>query len=87
MGLKPIAPVCHWYHFRDWRKSGVAYESRFSTYIEANRTLASYMPGKKVLFWSETHPGKLWSQRLLGRHPHFPLYRVWRGNRLRAWKN
>jgi dynein assembly factor 3 len=50
MGVKTAAPVVHWYHFRDWRKGGVAFESRFSTYIESNRTLASYMPGKKVNF-------------------------------------
>jgi dynein assembly factor 3 len=48
MGIKQEAPVCHWFHFRDWRKGGVAFEQRFSTYIESNRTLASYMPGKKV---------------------------------------
>lgn len=50
MGVKPIAPVCHWYHYRDWRNGGVAFEQRFSTYIESNRTLASYMPGKKVIY-------------------------------------
>jgi dynein assembly factor 3 len=50
MGVKPVSPVIHWYHFRDWRKSGIAFETRFSTYIESNRTLASYVPGKKVIF-------------------------------------
>ena len=49
MGMKPVAPVCHWFHFRDWRKGGIAFEQRFSTYIESNRTLASYMPGKKKI--------------------------------------
>ena len=49
MGVKAIVPIVHWYHFRDWRKGGVAFESRFSTYIESNRTLASYLPGKKVI--------------------------------------
>ena len=26
MGIKPIAPIIHWYHYRDWRKTGVAFE-------------------------------------------------------------
>jgi dynein assembly factor 3 len=49
MGVKSVVPVCHWFHYRDWRKGGVAFETRFATYIESNRTMGSYLPGKKKL--------------------------------------
>jgi dynein assembly factor 3, axonemal len=49
MGVKPVVPIVHWYHYRDWRKTGVAFEQGFSRYIESNRTLGSYLPGKKKL--------------------------------------
>ena len=51
MGVKSVVPVCHWYHFRDWRLGGVAFETRFSSYIESNRTLASYLPGRRVIIF------------------------------------
>jgi dynein assembly factor 3, axonemal len=47
MLLKEFAPIIHFYHYREWRQSGVAFESRFSTYPTPNRTLSSYLPGKK----------------------------------------
>jgi dynein assembly factor 3, axonemal len=47
MGLKPFCPIVHFIHYRDWRVSGVAFETRFSSYITPNRTMSSYLPGKK----------------------------------------
>jgi len=47
MGLKEDAPVIHWVHYRDWRQTGVAFEYRFSTHIVANKTMGSYVQGKK----------------------------------------
>jgi dynein assembly factor 3 len=42
-----FAPIIHYYHYREWRQTGVAYENRFSVYSNPNRTLSSYIPGKK----------------------------------------
>ena len=47
MRIKDIAPIIHWIHYRDWRMNGVAHEERFASYIIGNRTLSSYLPGKK----------------------------------------
>ena len=41
------APIIHYYHYREWRQTGVAFENRFSVYSNPNRTLSSYIPGKK----------------------------------------
>jgi dynein assembly factor 3 len=37
----------HWYHYKSWRETGVAFEARYSKYICPNKTLASYLPGRK----------------------------------------
>lgn len=47
-GYKEIAPQVNYRHYREWRRSGIAYEYRFATYTAPNRTLSSYIPGKKV---------------------------------------
>lgn len=49
MGLKPYCPIVHFIHYRDWRTTGVAFETRFSSYITPNRTMSSYLPGKKKM--------------------------------------
>jgi hypothetical protein len=60
MGVKPVVPIVHWYHYRDWRNTGVAFEQGFSRYIQSNRTLGSYIPGKKVfLFYFRNQPEKV----------------------------
>lgn len=46
MSLKDYAPIIHFFHYREWRDSGVAFESRYASYPTPNRTLASYLPGK-----------------------------------------
>lgn len=47
MLLTEYAPIIHFYHYKQWRLTGLAFEQRFSTYTQPNRTLASYVPGKK----------------------------------------
>lgn len=47
MLLAENAPIIHYYHYKEWRLSGLAYEQRFSKYCEPNRTLSSYAPGRK----------------------------------------
>lgn len=47
MLLTENAPLIHFYHYKEWRLSGLAFEQRFSTYCEPNKTLASYVPGRK----------------------------------------
>eukprot|EP01016_Furgasonia_blochmanni_P011326 TRINITY_DN1508_c0_g1_i2.p1 TRINITY_DN1508_c0_g1~~TRINITY_DN1508_c0_g1_i2.p1 ORF type:complete len:344 (+),score=61.17 TRINITY_DN1508_c0_g1_i2:139-1170(+) len=47
MQLKDEASIIHWTHYKEFRLSGVAFEMRFSTYIIPNRTLSSFVPGKK----------------------------------------
>lgn len=34
--------------YRDWRMTGVAYELRLTTNTIPNRTMSSFIPGKKV---------------------------------------
>ncbi|CAD8212744.1 unnamed protein product [Paramecium pentaurelia] len=46
MNLKDFAPIIHFIHYREWRQSGVAFESRYASYPTPNRTLAGYLPGK-----------------------------------------
>lgn len=33
--------------YKDWRLNGVAYETRLSSNMTPNRTLSSFVPGKK----------------------------------------
>ena len=47
MNLKEDARVISYLQYKEWRQSGVAFEQRFSTYIAPNRTLGSYIEGKK----------------------------------------
>lgn len=47
MLLTEFAPIIHFYHYKEWRLDGLAFEQRFSTYTEPNRTLASYVSGRK----------------------------------------
>jgi dynein assembly factor 3 len=47
MMLTECAPIVHFYHYKEWRLTGLAYEQRFSKYTEPNRTLSSYADGKK----------------------------------------
>lgn len=47
-GLDPSAgSIIHFYHFRRWRESGIAYELRDCKYNEVNRTLLSTAYGTR----------------------------------------
>ena len=47
-GLNPNAgSIIHFYHFRRWRESGIAYELRDCKYNEVNRTLLSTAYGTR----------------------------------------
>lgn len=46
MGILNVCPILHYIHYKEWRLTGVAFESRFSSYIVPNRTMSSYIPGK-----------------------------------------
>lgn len=47
-GLDPSAgSIIHFYHFRRWRESGIAYELRDCKYSEVNRTLLSTAYGSR----------------------------------------
>lgn len=41
-GVKPVASIIHYKQYRDWRRSGVAFEFGDQTYTNPNRTMASY---------------------------------------------
>jgi hypothetical protein len=45
-GIKGVAPIIHWQHFKEFGKSGVCFETRLGSYTQPNRTLASYMDAK-----------------------------------------
>ena len=34
--------------YKDWRMTGVAFETRLTTNMTPNRTMSSFVPGKKV---------------------------------------
>lgn len=34
--------------YKDWRLTGIAYETRLTTNVIPNRTMSSFIPGKKV---------------------------------------
>lgn len=56
LNIKPAVPVqaggtgkasvIHWYHYRDFCHTGVAFESRLGSYTVPNRSLASYIDGR-----------------------------------------
>jgi dynein assembly factor 3, axonemal len=48
--LKALASTVSYRHYKEWRRTGVAYEYRLATYTSPNKTLSSYIPGKKVNF-------------------------------------
>lgn len=48
-GYKDLAPTLNHRHYKSWRRNGVAYEYRLAPYNTANRTLAGYIPGRKVI--------------------------------------
>lgn len=48
MDLKQDAPIIHYWHYKNWRQTGNAYEQRFSSHIVPNRTMGSYIPGRSV---------------------------------------
>jgi dynein assembly factor 3 len=48
MELKPIAPIVHKLHFREWRMTGLAFEVRNAAYVAPNRTLSSMAFGREL---------------------------------------
>jgi len=40
--VKQVAGIIHWYHFKEFRFTGIAFETRLASYNTPNRTLASY---------------------------------------------
>eukprot|EP00967_Tisochrysis_lutea_P148452 scaffold283696_cov28-Tisochrysis_lutea.AAC.1 len=48
MELKPIAPIIHKVHFREWRMTGLAFEVRNASYVAPNRSLSSMAFGREL---------------------------------------
>lgn len=44
--VKPVAGIIHWYHFKEFCFTGIAFETRLASYNTPNRTLASYTEAK-----------------------------------------
>jgi dynein assembly factor 3 len=44
--IKQVAGIIHWYHYKEFCFSGVAFETRLASYNTPNRTLASYTEAK-----------------------------------------
>lgn len=44
--LKPKAGIINWFHFKEFRYTGVAFETRLASYNTPNRTLSSYTEAK-----------------------------------------
>jgi len=44
--IKQCAGIIHWYHYKEFCFSGVAYETRLASYNTPNRSLASYTEAK-----------------------------------------
>ncbi len=47
MYLKEATDIIHFYHYKMFRSTGVAFETRLAENVGANRTLSSYAPGRK----------------------------------------
>ena len=37
--------------YKDWRLTGIAFETRLTTGMTPNRTMSSFVPGKKVRYF------------------------------------
>ena len=66
--------------YKDWRMNGVAFETRLTTNMTPNRTMSSYIPGKKVCnnisdfdFNIEKIGRQHSCKRILGRHHKFAI--------------
>jgi dynein assembly factor 3, axonemal len=46
-GIRLMAPHCHQQEYRDWRLNGIGFETRLTVNNIPNRTLSSFIPGKK----------------------------------------
>jgi dynein assembly factor 3, axonemal len=46
--LKDKAPIVRYRQYVYWHMHGIAFDSRFNTYITPNRTMNSYLPGHRV---------------------------------------
>lgn len=44
--VKEVAGIIHWYHYKEFCHTGVAFETRLASYNTPNRTLASYTEAK-----------------------------------------
>jgi len=44
--VKEVAGIIHWYHYKEFCHSGVAYETRLASYNTPNRTLSSWIEAK-----------------------------------------
>lgn len=44
--VKQVAGTIHWYHFKEFGFTGIAFETRLASYNTPNRTLASYVEAK-----------------------------------------
>jgi dynein assembly factor 3 len=75
--LKELAPQIHFRHYREWRQTGVAFETRLATYTAPNRTLSSYVPGEKVRDILEEITRECIGKRLLGRYSYESLLGLW----------
>lgn len=51
--LKEDASIIHYREYKDWRQNGNAFETRFSTYIIANRTMGAFVRGNRR--WKDDH--------------------------------
>lgn len=67
--LKEDASIIHYREYKDWRQTGTAFETRFSSYIISNRTMGSYIQGNlktsgvKCMvrgFWGDILTGPFW---------------------------
>lgn len=86
MELREDAPVIHFFHYKHWRQTGVAFEQRFSSHIIPNRTMGSYVPGRTVLALFhclfdrgvlEKRQRQLFGERILGRYYYLSLSYLW----------
>eukprot|EP00971_Amphidinium_carterae_P107714 2132878-Amphidinium_carterae.1 len=44
--IKPVAGIIHWFHYKEFCHSGVAFETRLGSYNTANKSLSSYTEAK-----------------------------------------
>jgi hypothetical protein len=83
--VKNLVPQMFSMEYKQWRVTGLAFETRLATNTVPNRTMGSYVPGNHVselnctvlILYKEKNEGQDHGARFLGGHLGDALYNLW----------